>query len=224
MDFGKAFSYPFQDPDWAKKILIPAVVLLIPLIGGFIVIGWMLDITRRVIRQDPNPLPELDFGKNLSDGFKGFVISLVYAIPAILFSLPPAILTSTLAGSSNSSNIEAMSAISVIVMICCYGLLFIYALILMVALPAAMGNFIAHENLGSAFRFKEVFALVKAAPGAYLMVLLGVILAGLIGQLGVIACAIGALATYAYGMAVQGHLYGQAYNEATTNHGYARAY
>jgi hypothetical protein len=30
MDFGKAFSYPFQDPNWFKKIIIPGLVMLIP--------------------------------------------------------------------------------------------------------------------------------------------------------------------------------------------------
>lgn len=224
MDFGKAFSYPFQDPDWVKKILIPAVVMLIPIVGGFIVMGWMLEITRRVIRQDPTPLPELDFGKNLSDGFKGFVIGLVYAIPAIIFSLPPAI-ASSLIGTADSSNVEAMGAVIAIVSVCCYGLLFIYSLLLAVVVPAALGNFVAKESLGAGLRFGEVFALVKAAPGAYLMVLLGVILASIIAQLGTIACVIGLFATFAYSFAVQGHFYGQAYNEATTNRGgYARAY
>jgi hypothetical protein len=222
MDFGKAFSFPFQDPDWAKKILIPALVLLIPILGQIVVLGWALDITRRVIRQDPQPLPELDFGKNLSDGFKGFVISLVYAIPAIIFSLPPAII-SAVAGSGDS-NMENIGPLMGIVMVCCYGLLFIYGLALNVVLPAALGHFIATENLGAAFRFSEVFGLVRAAPGAYLMVLLGIILAGIIGGLGSIVCFIGVIATYAFAFAVEGHLYGQAYNEATSNRGYARAY
>ncbi|MBE0698257.1 MAG: DUF4013 domain-containing protein [Anaerolineaceae bacterium] len=222
MDFGKAFTYPFQDPDWVKKILIPALVLLIPILGQIIVLGWALEITRRVIRQDPQPLPELDFGKNLSDGFKGFVIGLVYAIPAIILSIPP-IIVSALTESGNS-NSDSLGPVVVIVMLCCYGLLFIYGLALNIVLPAALSHFVATENLGAAFRFSEVFGLVRAAPGAYLMVLLGIILAGIIGGLGSIICFIGVLATYAYAFAIEGHLYGQAYNEATANRGYARAY
>ncbi len=223
MDFGKAFSFPFQDPDWLKKIIIPAVVMLIPVLGMIVVLGWMLDITRRVIRQETAPLPDLDFGKNLSDGFKGFVIGLVYAIPAIIFSLPPA-LVSGLTASGDSGTAETLGPVAIIVMLCCYGLLFVYALALNVLLPAAMGNFIATGNMGAAFRFSEVFGLVRAAPGAYLLVLVGVLLAGLLSSLGSILCVIGVFLTYAYAMAIQGHLYGQAYNEATANRGLARAY
>jgi hypothetical protein len=224
MDFGKAFSFPFQDPDWAKKILIPALVFLIPIVGQIIVLGWALDITRRVIHREERPLPELDFGKNLADGFKGFIISLVYAIPAIILALPPAIVNTATASSVDSSNSNGLGPLAIIVMVCCYGLLFLYSLAMYVILPAALGNFVATENMSAGFRFSEVFGLVRTAPGAYLMVLLGMIIAGFIGGLGAIACIIGVLATYAYAMAIEGHLYGQAYLEATANRGYARAY
>ncbi len=33
MDFGLAFSYVFKDPDWFKKVAIPAVCSLIPVVG-----------------------------------------------------------------------------------------------------------------------------------------------------------------------------------------------
>lgn len=221
MDFGKAFTYPFQDADWAKKIIIPGLVAIIPILGGLVLIGWMLEIIRRVIQQNPTPLPELDFGKNLSDGFKGFVIGLVYGIPAIILSIPPAILNGIVANSDNS---DAMSWGAVIVMFCCYGLLTLYSLLLAVVVPAAYANFVAHDSLGAAFRFSEVFALLRAAPGPYLLLLVGTILSGLIAQLGVIACVIGFFITYAYAMAVDGHLAGQAYNEATQNRSFSRAY
>jgi len=31
MDFGLSFSFPFQDEDWIKKIVLTAVISLIPL-------------------------------------------------------------------------------------------------------------------------------------------------------------------------------------------------
>ena len=34
MQIGKAFSYPFDDPDWMKKIGIAAAIMLIPLVGA----------------------------------------------------------------------------------------------------------------------------------------------------------------------------------------------
>jgi 4-hydroxybenzoate polyprenyltransferase len=42
MDFGLAFSYPFQDQDWFKKIAIAAVIALFPVVGWFAVFGWVM--------------------------------------------------------------------------------------------------------------------------------------------------------------------------------------
>jgi hypothetical protein len=78
--------------------------------------------------------------------------------------------------------------------------------------------------MGAALRFSDIIGLVRASPGSSLIVLLGTILTGFIAQLGVIACAIGVVVTMAYAMAVNGHLYGQAYLDATRNRGVARVY
>ena len=39
MDFGKAFTYVFDDADWIKKVGIAAVLMLIPFVGQVIVAG-----------------------------------------------------------------------------------------------------------------------------------------------------------------------------------------
>jgi hypothetical protein len=66
----------------------------------------------------------------------------------------------------------------------------------------------------SGFRVGEVFGLVRAAPVAYLLVLVGGIIAGIISGLGSIACGIGVLLTAPYGLAINGHFMGQAYKQA----------
>jgi hypothetical protein len=135
----------------------------------------------------------------------------VYAIPLIIFYVPIIVLT-TMAGQS-----DTIDTVITIAGLCCGGLMLLYGLLLLVVLPAAMGNYLATDLMGAAFRFGEVFGLLRAAPGAYLMVLLGGLVAGFIGSLGSIACLIGVLATAAYASAVMGHLYGQAYRAAIAN-------
>ena len=51
MDFGKAFTYVFEDEEWIKKILIGALLSLIPFVGWWFVGGWGLEITKNVIRK-----------------------------------------------------------------------------------------------------------------------------------------------------------------------------
>jgi hypothetical protein len=213
MEFGKAFSFAFEDPDWLKKIAIAALVGLIPVVGQFVLIGWALETARRVIRQDPTPLADLDFGSQLGLGFKSFLVGLVYAIPALLIYLPMFAIPFVLGDSSN----DTTGIVITLVMVCCGGLMALYALVMVVVIPAAQANLLATGRVGAAFNFRQVFGLLRAAPGAYLIVLLGGIIGGFIASLGMVACGIGVLFTSAYAMLISAHLMGQAYRAALAN-------
>ena len=92
MDFAKAFSYQFQDPKWVEKILITALISLIPLFGGFYLLGWTLADIRRMMKGEPYPMPETDFGGHFILGLKWAAVQLVYAVPALLVVILVAIL------------------------------------------------------------------------------------------------------------------------------------
>jgi len=216
MNFGQAFSFPFQDSEWFKKIAITGLISLIPIVGQFYLYGWMLDILRRVINKETPTLPaEVDFGGYIGKGFQGFVVAFVYAIPLIVFTLPISLITPI--GAMLEMDSDMLATVSLIVSICCGGLSFIYGILMSLILPAALANFVVHGTIGAGFRFSEVFGLLKAAPGAYVVALLGAMVASIAGQLGVIVCFIGVLVTMPYAMAVTGHFYGQAYDQAKAN-------
>jgi hypothetical protein len=216
MEFSRAFSFPFEDQEWLRKLVIAALISLIPIVGQIFLIGWMLDVTRRVIIRDATPLPEIDFGRQLIDGLKGMVVGLVYTIPVYIILAPIWII----ALMSQNIDQNTFGWLISLVSICCTGLVVFYALLLAFITPAAFTNMVVKDSLGAAFHFSEIMALIKAAPGGYLLVLLGVIVStGLIAPLGAIACGIGALFTATYAVAVNGHLYGQAYIEAMKNRG-----
>jgi hypothetical protein len=177
-------------------------------------IGYGLEVTRRVIRHDPRPLPDVAFGESLSAGFKSFIIGVVYGIPMFIIYLP--IMIATFMIDPNGDPSQAGPVFTAIAL-CCGGLMFLYGIVLWIWLPAAQGNFAATDSLGAAFRFKQVFALLKAAPGPYLMVLLGGIIAGIISPLGSIACGVGVVLTGVYAVVMVGHLTGQAYQAAIAN-------
>ena len=214
MDFGRAFSYVFEDSDWFKKIALAALVSLIPIVGQIFLIGWALEITSRVIKNHPTLLPDLDFGENLGKGFKAFVVGLVYAIPIFIFMIPNLLAPVMI----KIIGEDAGSVVAILFSVCGGVLVFIYSILIAFLLPAAYGRVADTGNLADGLKVGEVFALVKKAPTAYLIVLVGSIVAGLVGQLGVIACVIGVLLTYTYSMAIMGHFWGQAYNEATGGH------
>jgi hypothetical protein len=212
MNFGRPFSFAFEDPDWLKKIALAALVTLIPVVGQFFIMGWGLEITRRVIKGEPTLLPDLDFGKNLGTGFKAWVISLVYSIPFMVMAIP-IVLVPVLGGVAGMDE-ETMGIMVAAISCCCGGLMFLYGILIMFMIPAGLGRFLDTDQLGAAFKVKEVFALVKAAPMAYLIAIGGAIVAGFIAPLGGIAFGIGAIFTAAYATVIVSHFYGQAYNEA----------
>jgi len=213
MEFGKAFVYQFEDQEWLKKLGIGALLLLIPLLGQLWIAGWSLEITKRVIRRDPEPLADWDdFGGYLVRGFLVFIIGFVYALPIILVSACVSVLFPS-AFDLSASNEVATSAWIVVACVNC--VIVLYSILLALFIPAALGNFAVKEQFGAAFRFGEVWGLVRAAPGAYILVFLGTILTGFIAGLGIILCFIGVVITISYANSVMGNLMGQAYNVAT---------
>jgi hypothetical protein len=214
MDFGLAFSYVFKDPNWLKKIAIISLVALIPIIGQIIVLGWSLEITKRVMNRNPEVLPDLDFGGDLTRGFMAFIISFVYTLPITLFSGLTSIFGTVM---TNTGNDEVVLGIFSLVTICLSVFAVIYGIFVGLLLPAAFARYLAKDSIGAAFDFAEVFKMVQLNLGTYFIVLLGSIVAGFIAPMGLIACIIGAMLTYTYSLAVMGHFYGQAYLETTKN-------
>jgi hypothetical protein len=215
MDFGKSFSFQFQDRDWVKKILIAALIQLIPFVGSFFVAGWGFETTRRVIRNDSEPLADWDDLINyLVKGLQIAIIGFLYALPIIMLSICISFLFIVPFTGGDPSDAVTTTAILGTTLVAFVSI--IYGIFMAFMLPAAIGNFAATDQFAAAFRFGEVFRLVKSAPVAYLLALFGMILSGIIAGLGMIACGIGVLATTAYSTSINGHLQGQAYLAATT--------
>jgi hypothetical protein len=222
MEFGRAFTFAFEDTEWLKKVGIAALVILIPVVGGIILMGWGLEITRRVINKEPQPLPDWnDFSSFLSKGFQAFVAVLAYILPIILIVVCGQVVTvaagvgASAIGGSNDNAAGAAGGLAVIVMICMYCFIALFGITVAIIMPPMLGNLAATGQLGAAFRFSEIFGLLRAAPGPYLLSILAIAVASMIlSPLGSAVCGIGVLATSAYITTASSHLYGQAYNAA----------
>ena len=213
MNFGLSFGYVFEDKDWFRKVAIPALVSLIPIIGQFIVVGWGLKATKNVIDgRERNALPELDFGGDLGRGFIAAVISFIYSLPvSILAGIGGALAGFTTEGS------EAANVVVIIISACIGLVAFVLGIITGFFGAAAVANYVAKGEFSAAFKFKDLYGMIKKSFVSWLLVIVGQILAlGFIAPLGIIACGIGALFTFVYGTAVYSHLLGQAYNQSTT--------
>jgi hypothetical protein len=213
MDFGQAFTFVFDDEDWIKKIGLGGLLSLIPIIGWLIVLGWGVEITKRVINKDPEILPDWsDFGGYLMRGFLVFLVVFVYMLPVTIFSGCSGGLTALADSYGEDAIITAAWAITS----CISCVIFLYSIATYLILPAAIGKYAITDELGEAFKLNEIFSMVRENLGTYGMVLLGGLVASLVSGLGVIACVIGVLFTMVYAMAINGHLWGQAYSVSKT--------
>lgn len=207
MDIGKAFSFVFDDEQWISSILICGLLLLVPILGSFLVIGYMLETARNVAMGSPRPLPKWNnFGEKLSLGFAGFVISLVYALPLVLIVVLFACLGVGIGGAAGSE--DAAAAIIGSSMLCIVPLFMILALVIQPLILAATARYLQTGSLGSAFQVGEVIAMVRADLGGWVVLFLLYLLCGAVAGLGSIVV-IGFIFTAPYSQAVFGHLLGQ---------------
>jgi len=210
MDFGLAFSYVFEDEDWLKKLAL-ASVLCLTVIGIIPVLGWGLEVIRRVIKEDPEPLPDWsEFGKYIVKGLLVLLVGFVYSLPIIIIGSCNAG-AGTLLGNTGEDFATPLIWILTSCLSCLYVL---YGLGISLVMPAALGNYAASGEFGSVFKLGEIFRIVKNNLGNYGLVFLGMLLSYIIAPLGTVACGIGVAVTSAYAILFNSHLMGQAYKVA----------
>ena len=216
MNFSEPFGFPFEDKEWFNKLLIPGLIMLIPFIGGFYLLGWSMEITRQIIFREQICIPNTDFSKFTVRGLKVYVISLIYSLPMIVLSIPFIIAYVALFSSTNGDVNNVAIGGATLVSLCTGGLLLLYSLAMSLFLPASYSHFLMNqEEISAGLKIREIASLVKKAPVAYLLVFVGTMIASLIASLGSIACGIGMVITAPYAMLIMTHLYGQAYLEAS---------
>jgi len=209
MDIGKAFSFVFEDERWVSKVLLGGVLLLIPIVN-FAVFGYMLKVAQNVAQGNPRPLPEWrEFGDHFMRGLHWFAIQIVYQLPTIiLYALFFCVIVAAggAAGSQRGGN--GVGAVGVLGL-CLVPLIFVLALAGAFLSYVAAGRYVVTNRLSEAFKFSEVIAGARGNLGPWLILLLVIILAGLVGSLGAIACGVGVLFTSFYAQCVIGHALGQ---------------
>jgi hypothetical protein len=212
MNIGSAFSYVTEDSDWIKKILIGAVLTLTG-IGTIAVIGWMLEMIRRVHDENAELLPAWDeIGTYFVDGIKFFVVGFVWSLPLILVSACFA--TIVIIADSQMSYSDA--EITVLITSICFGLVaLVYGIVLGLLMPAAAGTLATTGSISQALNPANAFKLFRANIGGFIIAsLLGQVIVSIASMIGIIICGVGTYVGFAYGYAVLGNMYGQAYKKA----------
>ena len=224
MNIGNAFSYITADPDWLKKVGIGTIVgfigSLVLGIGSVILLGYQIGIVRAKLRgQQPELLEWDNWGGFIKDGLFAILIVLGYAAPIIVLVICMQVLSFGIVaagGALENPDVAGMLGLVSGLISLCFGLLiFVYALVFSLLLPAALARFADTESIGGAFAFGEVFALVRSNFVGWIIAgwLFGFI-TSILTSVGSIACGIGAFAGMTFGYMAQGDAIAQAYSAA----------
>ena len=203
MNYSRAFSYVFEDKNWLSKILIAGLIFLIPIVGQIYLMGWMIEIVRRVKAGRTDILPTTHFAYFLTLGLKMIVVTLIYSIPVIIISGILQLIAST--GNADDS----VFTVFFMGVGCIGGLLSIVLQIAVVLLNTyGMIKLAETDQIKACLDFNDAFQCIKANIGTFIIVELLNIVAALIQSAGIIIC-IGFIFTVPYGIAISGHLTGQ---------------
>jgi hypothetical protein len=214
MDIGRSFSYITEDEDWWKQVLIGGLLTLIPVIGQFYAMGYMVQVVKNVIEGREVPLPDAleDFGDKLLKGLIIWVVMVIYALPLIIIATCSGIGLGIL---DNSQSSDAYNTASSVWGAClgCFGLL--YGILLGLVAPFAYGRYADTGELGEALKLGQIWDMLQKNIGPAFIVLLVTIVAGLLASVaGIILCIIGTFATSFFANLVIAHLYGSLYRQA----------
>jgi hypothetical protein len=217
MDYGRSFSYATEDRDWVTKVLLGGLISLIPFVGQFYVMGYVVEIIKNVIAGRDVPLPEIgeDFGGKLLKGLLLSVITFIYSLPIVIVAscsgIGNSILQSAIRDSDTAGGFVALWSI------CLGGIALILGIAEALIIPFVWAKYAETEQFSDAFKLDEIWNLFQSNVGPTIVVVLIAGLAGFIAALvGSIACLIGAIFTVFYAQLVTAYLYGSLYRQART--------
>jgi hypothetical protein len=189
INYGRAFSFMFEDKNWVGKMFLGAVFNLfsVILIGIPFVLGYMLELAKNSSQGKEIPLPEWDrLGDKFIRGLIFVVIMIIYCIPAAILHFIPCVGF-------------------------CLGPL--YSLAFLFVLPWITLRYALTGNFEEVFRFNEMFNFIqKNINNLIIVVLLGIALE-IIAMFGLLALVIGILFTIFWADLGIFYLYGKLYKE-----------
>ena len=196
-----AFAWPLKDPDWLTKLLIVALILLIPIVGAINGLGWMLACLER-LRAGEERLAPANL-RYIGRGFPLFVVNFVYilgvAVVAGLIYVPVVIVA---ANQSEGQANPALLSLAVLLSL----LAFSVATLGSLALDFAMPSIVLATDRGripGGLQVNAVLRTARANTSNTLIAGLMLIAASFVGSLGLVACGVGILFSTAYALAMQ---------------------
>jgi len=210
-DFLKPFTFVFQDPRWVTKIAVGGLfyVAAFLIISIFFILGYCARLTRNVIADMPNPLPEWDdLGEYFAEGVGLVVIGIVFILPVLVIAAAVFIPAIIAAGSTDQEIVRNLScgAIS-----CVWCLIVPFSLAVSFFMPGAMTLAVVERRFTAAFEFKRLWHYIKGNFANYLLAFVVYLVARFAAPFGLILFCVGVVFTAFWAMVVATYAFATAY-------------
>ncbi len=216
MNIERGFKFVFQEKNWLAKIVVGGLMILLSflIIPMLIYYGYLVEVTRRVIKGEEQLLPDWDnIGHKILNGFKILVVILVYLLPPILLLVLSVFFKMEFNGFKSREIVAMLNSgdISWLFLLSA----FIYIILFYLALPFIIGKYAENESLNDAFAFSEVLKMLRDNFGDAVIVFLLSVFVSLLASLGFVFFFIGIIFTGFWANVVVYYLYGELYLKAT---------
>jgi len=216
MNIERGFKFVFQEKNWLAKIVVGGLMILFSflIIPLLIYYGYLVEVTRRVIKGEEQLLPDWDnIGHKISNGFKILVVILVYLIPPILLLVLSSFFEADFNGFKNREIVAMLNSGDIYWLFLISA--FIYFILFDLALPFIIGRYAENESLNDAFAFSEILEMFRNNFGDAVIVLLLSVFLSLLASLGFVIFLIGIVFTAFWANVVVCYLYGELYLKAS---------
>ena len=218
VDFSRTLKFVFEDPEWAKKVLIGGAFMLLSifLVGTFFVMGYFMRVIQRAARGEARPLPEWDdLGGIFGDGVKAVGVYLAYTLPPFLLLIGMAFAAAIFGGGMigilqhSQEAADAFGALASLAFLVVYLLFWVLMLALMFFLPAPLTRMALVGDFRAGLDVREGIAFIKRNLSNYVLAISFYLLAAFIAQFGVLLCCIGVFPVSFWSLLVLGYGLGE---------------
>jgi hypothetical protein len=170
LDIRRALQFLTEDEKGTTKIAIGGLLMAIP-IANFIAVGYEVETTRRVARNEARPLPEWnDLSGLFATGAWLSLARFVYALPIVLVlfgGMATWFVFVFQAVQSEGEPAPIFGQAAIAAMFCGIGIVAVYGLLLAFLSPAILAEYARRGTFASCFDFSNIKRFIWRDPSRY---------------------------------------------------------
>jgi hypothetical protein len=212
-DFGKPFTFLFEDPRWLNKVLMGGLFVFLSflIVGWFFLLGYCARLTRNIVAGVERPLPEWDnLGEYFNEGLRLFGVALVYVLPIVAFVIAIGLPGAIMSAAEN----QGLKNLGGGLLGCSWCLIVPFALAITFFLPAALVRVSILQRFGAGFEIGELWRFIRENIGNYLLAIVVYLVARFLAGAGIVLLCIGVIFTGFWSVLIMTYGFAQAYKLA----------